>query len=150
MGPGTAGGRRLPVRVASATALLVALLGTAAAAWGVHAVASDQERRLLKERTSELNLVLTSAINAIPAGLSAQGGILKATHDSLPAWEQAAKEAAATNAGATPITFAWLRPANGGSGYEVVDSVGPGLARGDVIADARVASYDQAMHTPKL
>src|SRR4051812_46515902 len=71
--------RRLPLRTVSLVALLVTLVATAAAVWGARAVVDDQENRLLDERASEVSLVLTSAIDAIPASLSAQGGILKAT-----------------------------------------------------------------------
>src|SRR3954467_13433166 len=71
--------RRLPLRTVSLVALLITLAATAAAVWGARTVVDDQEDRLLDERANEVSLVLTSAIDAIPASLSAQGGILKAT-----------------------------------------------------------------------
>jgi serine phosphatase RsbU (regulator of sigma subunit) len=141
-------GRRL--RLASAVALLVALLGTALASWSIHTLVHDQKRRLLRERASELNLVLASSINAIPAALAAQGGILKATGGSGPAYAQAAREAAAADPGATPLTFAWLRPAPDGSEYVVSDAVGPNLRVGEVISDERVQSLNEALHSGQL
>src|SRR3954462_11202571 len=111
-------GRRTPLRTASGAALLVAVMVTVVGAWVIHVVVGDQERRLLKERTGELSLVFTSAISAIPATLSTQGGILQATDESLTAYERAAASAVAAGNGS--LTYAWLRPASSGDGYVVV------------------------------
>src|SRR3954469_24676481 len=141
-------GRRWPLRTASAVALLVALLATAALTWGAHSIVDDQEQRLLKERAAELNLLLTSSIDAIPMGLSAQGGILKATSGSRAAYEAAASEAVA--AGPGELTFAWLQPAKSGDGWVVRASSGDGLANGDVITDARSATFNRALDTSEM
>src|SRR3954469_7047684 len=141
-------GRRWPLRTASAVALLVALLATAALTWGAHSIVDDQEQRLLKERAAELNLLLTSSIDAIPMGLSAQGGILKATSGSRAAYEAAASEAVA--AGPGELTFAWLQPAKSGNGWVVRASSGDGLANGDVITDARSATFNRALDTSEM
>ena len=134
---------RLPIRRTSVLAAAVALALTGLATWGTHSVVTDQEHRLLKERASEVNLVLTSAIGAIPAAMQAQGGILKATNGSASAFEQAAKDA--STASPTPLTFAWLKPAT--DGYVVLAAEGGGLTTGQVVNDARVATFDQAMHS---
>ena len=141
-------GRRSPLRTASGVALLVALVATVAGAWIIHVVVRDQEHRLLKERTGELSLVFTSAISAIPATLSTQGGILQATNDSLAAYERAAVSAVA--AGNGNLTYAWLRPATSGPGYVVVAAAGNGLHKGDTITDSRTRTFDRAMHTEQM
>jgi hypothetical protein len=145
MAPVEVSRRAWPLRAASLVALLVALLATSAAAWAAHAVVHDQEQRLLKERASELNLVLTSAIAAIPAGLSAQGGILKATNGSRAAYEREAQNSVTTGPG--KLTFAWLRPAAGGSGFVVLAVAGDGMQRGELVTDARAQTFAQALHS---
>jgi hypothetical protein len=139
--------RRSPMRRTSILATLVALALTGVATWGTHSVVSDQENRLLKERAAEVNLVLTASINAIPASLQELGGILKATDNSVTAFEQAAKEAAGPSQ--APVTFAWLKPASGG-GYQVLAAEGGGLSSGDVVTDQRVATFDATMKTQQL
>src|SRR3954453_4928141 len=141
-------GRRWPLGTASAVAPLVALLATAALTWGAHSIVDDQEQRLLKERAAELNLLLTSSIDAIPMGLSAQGGILKATSGSTAAYEAAASEAVA--AGPGELTFAWLQPAKSGDGWVVRASSGDGLTNDDVITDARSAPFNRALDTSEM
>src|SRR3954471_24493417 len=97
------GGRRARrLRLGTVVALLLALLASAAASWGVHSVVRDQEHRLLKERGNELNLVLTSAISPITASLTAQGELLRASHGSAAAYEASAASAVAQNAKASP------------------------------------------------
>jgi serine phosphatase RsbU (regulator of sigma subunit) len=141
-------GRRAPLRTVSGVAMLVALVATVAAAWSILIVVHDQEARMLKERTGELSLVFTSQISAIPASLSAQGGILRATGESRSAYEGAAASAVA--AGPGQLTFAWLRPARSGSGYVVLAAAGDGLTVGDVITDSRARTFDRAMHTEQM
>ena len=140
--------RRWPLRTASIIAVLITLLATAAAVWAARTVVNDQEKRLLDERASEVSLVLTSAIDAIPAGLSSQGVVLTVTGGSRAAYHQAAQ--AAVDAGPGDLTFAWLRPARDGHGYEVLEAAGSGLHRGDVIDDARTSTFDAAMQQSKM
>src|SRR3954471_7716583 len=74
------GGSRWPLRPLSAVVLLLALIATLAAAWTTRAAVRGQEQRLLKERTSEVGLLLSNAIDATPRTLAADGAILKATN----------------------------------------------------------------------
>ncbi len=141
-------GRRAGLRTASVVALLVAVAATLASAWIIHMAVRDQEHRLLKERTDEVGLVLTSGLSAIPAALSAQGGILQATSESPAAYQRAAARAVA--AGPGQLTFAWLRPAASGDGYVVIAAAGDGLLAGDVITDSRTRTFDQAMHSAQV
>lgn len=142
-------GRRWPLRPASTFALLVAVIGALAAAWSASALVQDQESRLLNERASEVELVLRSSIDQIPLSLSAQGGILRATGESVTAYEQAAQEAV-TQGKPSDLTFAWLRPVPGHDAYRVLAAAGSGLHRDEVISDVRVATFDDAMHTDKM
>src|SRR3954451_8886943 len=58
-------GRRLPLRLATLLTLFASLGLTAGAVWATHAGVHDQSERLLKERTAEINIVLTQAIDVI-------------------------------------------------------------------------------------
>lgn len=140
--------RRMPLRPAALVALLISLLATTAATWGAYAVVSDQEHRLLNERTSEIKLVLDSAISAISNSLGGLGGILKATDGSQGAFTQAAGSAIADDPSAP--TIAWLRPAPNGSGFVVLAAVGAGLHTGDVVSDPRAQTMTEAMHEPLM
>src|SRR4051794_37413339 len=140
------GVRWWPLRATSSLVLLVALLATGAAGWGVRTVVHDQEERLLKERSNELNLLLTNSLQSIQSTLSAQGGILKATNGSASAFEQAA--APIVSADPAEPTLAWLRPTTGG--YVVVAAAGEGLRRGEVLTGERAQAFDAAMQSPNL
>ncbi len=147
--PGRPAARRRPqLRSVSVLALVVALLGTAVAVWFATLVVDDQQDRLLTERTDEVALVFTSAIAAIPAQLSAQGGILRATNGSRPAYERAATaDLAASPNPQTGQTFAWLRRSPDGT-YQVLAAAGPQLTVGDVVTDpATRRTLDRAMRT---
>lgn len=136
-------GRRLPLRLATLLTLVATLALTAGAVWATHLAVRDQSRRLLKERTSELNLVLTQAIDAIPTNLQLLGAVLDATGGDVQAFESAAQQEA--NASPTPITLAWLRPDSAGN-FRVVAEAGAGDLRiGDVISDERAQTLHAAM-----
>jgi len=139
-------GRRLPLRLATILTLLVALGLTTAAVWATFLGVRDQSRRLIKERTGEISLVLTQAIDAIPTGLQQLGAVLDATHGDVEAFQTAAKTQ--VDASPTPFDLAWLRPDSAG-GYRVVAAAaGEGKLRvGEVISDERVQTLDAAMHT---
>src|SRR3954469_13540904 len=140
--------RRLPLRTASLIALLITLAATAAAVWGAHAVVSNQEDRVLEERASEVALVLTSSIDAIPQSLKAQGSILNVTGGTRSGYVAAAQ--AAVKDGPGDLTFAWLRPSRHGSGYEVLAAAGSGLRQGDVVDDVRAETFDAAMEQAEM
>jgi len=142
-------GRRLPLRTASAVALLIALAVTALATWGVTRAVHDQERRLLKERTTEVGLLLTQAIDAIPTELAQQGAILQATGGSTTAYEQAVAKSVAAAPGPNKPTYAWLQQVRPGA-FTVKASAGTTLHPGELIIDARVTALAAALHSPKV
>jgi serine phosphatase RsbU (regulator of sigma subunit) len=129
-------------------ALLLMCLITGVATWLVNTAVSDQEHRLLKERASEINLVLDQAIAAIPAGLGEQGAALRYSSGSTAAYRQVAERAAKATPG--PVTFAWLRAAPGNRGYLVLAAVGDGLREGQLVTDSRVATFDRSMKTAEV
>jgi hypothetical protein len=136
---------RRSLRPASVFALLIMLLITGGAAWLVHAALRDQERRLLKERSSEIGLVLTQAINAIPAGLAEQGAALRYSSRPTEAYRQVADRA--VKAGPGKLTFAWLRRTPDGRGYVVLAAAGDGLQVGQIVSDSRTATFDRTRTT---
>src|SRR3954471_7169040 len=135
--------RRQPLRVATLIALVLALAVTGAVTWAVHLAVRDQEHRLLKERTAEVGLVFHSAVAAIGPTLNEQGTVLRVTHDSVAAYQEAADAAVKITPGQN--TFAWLRPQSSGAGFFVVAASGNGLHAGDVITDERVQTLHTAM-----
>jgi hypothetical protein len=143
------GMRRLPIRLATALTLLAALLLTAAAFWSTHVGVRNQSDRLLKERTGEINLLLTQAIDAIPTGLQQLGGALEATHGDVQAFDTAAQQQADA-ASPSLVTFAWLRPDSSG-GFQVLAEAGEtGLQVGQVVTDQRVQTFQTALTTKQV
>ena len=137
--------RWFPLRVMSILTMLVALGLTAVAVTATYAGVQDQSKRLLKERTSEVNLVLTEAIQAIPTSLQQLGAVLEATKGDTSAFATAAQQQA--NASPTPITLAWLRPMSSG-GFKVLAETGEGsLTVGEVVTGPRAQTLQAAMHT---
>jgi Stage II sporulation protein E (SpoIIE) len=137
------GERRLPFRMSSAVVLLLLVIVTLGGSWETRTIVHDQEHRLLRERTAEVGLLLSSALTAVPATLQTQGQILRDTHNSVPAYQRAA--AATVAAGPGHLTFAWLRAQPGGRSYVVVASAGAGLHTGEVVTDARVGAFATAV-----
>jgi hypothetical protein len=135
--------RRLPLRTSSAVVLILLVLVTLGGAWETRAIVHDQEHRLLRERTAEVGLLLSSAVGAIPATLNVQGQVLRDTHGSAAAYTRSA--AITVAAGPGHLTFAWLRAQPQGGSYVVLASAGAGLRTGEVVTDARVGAFRQAV-----
>jgi hypothetical protein len=139
---------RLPLRPASLIALLVALGITAAATWATLLAVNGQEKRLLKERTAEVGLVLNSAIATIPAAFNEQATVLRVSDGSRTAYEKTATTAITGQT--TSLTYAWLRPTSSGHGFVVLAAAGRALSVGQVIDDDRSQLIGQALRTDKL
>ena len=137
--------RRQPLRLVTLIALLISLAITGAVTWAIHLAVRDQEHRLLNERTAELGLVFNSAVAAIGPTLSEQGTVLRVTHNSVAAYQDAADTAVKITRGQN--TFAWLRPQRNGAGFVVVAASGQSLHPGEVITDQRVQSLQAALST---
>lgn len=130
---------------ATTVVLVLGLLLSALACWGARNLQRDQEKHLLRGRAGEVGLILTQAINAIPARLKAQGALLAATDMSTSAYERAA--AVDLTSGAGKVSYAWLRESTSGS-FVVLAAQGPDLRTGQVVTDHRAATMNQAMHDP--
>lgn len=137
---------RLRLRRSSLIALVITLGATAAAAWTIHSVVGEQEHRLLRGRAAEVNLVLASSVATLQTTLSAQGSILRATGNSVQAYESAAARDVAA-AGPNEVGFAWLRPE--GSGWTVLASAGGTFHDGQTLTDERVGVFAQASRSGK-
>jgi hypothetical protein len=122
--------------------VIITVVGAVAA----RAAVKDQESRLLKERTNEIGLVLTSSISSLPGPLDVLGGVLRATNQSASAFGQAS--AAAEVGTSANSTFALVRKAD--SGYVVVMAKGPGLRPGEMLSGVRAAAFQTALTNPQI
>jgi serine phosphatase RsbU (regulator of sigma subunit) len=141
------GGKRVTRRL-SPVALTVAIAMiaiTLAGAWGARTAVRDQESKLLRERTNEVGLVLTSAIGSLPQPLDVLGGVLRATHNSPSAFGESSR---AAEVGLTGVTFALIRKT--GAGYRVMMATGGGLHAGQIITDQRTLTFSRAIATSTL
>lgn len=140
--------RRLPLRLTSVLTVLIALGLTTAAVAATYAGVRGQSNRLLKERTSEVNLVLTQAVQAIPTALQQLGSVLQATNGDTAAFDAAAEQQNA--ASPTPTTLAWLRPDSSGS-FKVLAAAGGGtLTVGELVTGPRAETMQTAMQSPDV
>lgn len=139
--------RRFPLRLTSLLTALIALTLTVGAVLATYAGVQDQSRRLLKERTSEIDLVLSQAIVALPTALQQLGAVLDATHGDTAAFDTAAEQQVAANQGSG--AFAWLRPTSSGD-FRVLAEGGNDLSVGQIISDARVQAMHAAMRTSAM
>jgi serine phosphatase RsbU (regulator of sigma subunit) len=129
----------------SIAVLVVLVAMTAVTTWIVHNTVSDQESRLLRERTNEVGLVLSTALSSLSDQLTAFGSLLRSTDNSVVAFDRATDS---TVSGDSRTAIALLRKTP--SGYRVVIANGAGLTAGSVIDDQRVAALDRAMTATKM
>jgi hypothetical protein len=134
--------------VATIVALIITLGVGAFGAWGTHSVVRDQQRRLLKERASEVGLLFTSATSGITSSLTATRGVLRATDGSTSAFKRAVAQQVAAGSKMNRTTLALLAPADGG--YKVITEVGPLLQTGQLLTGDRAATFDKTRKTPQL
>lgn len=124
-------------------AVLLSLIAvTAVATSFTHDAVKDQESRLLRERTNEVGLVLSTAVSSISDQLTTVASLMRSTNDSADAFYRAT---ASTVSGDSRAAVALLRKER--TGYRVVVANGEGLPAGTVITDQRVAAFDHAMTT---
>ncbi|HTW20258.1 MAG TPA: PP2C family protein-serine/threonine phosphatase [Mycobacteriales bacterium] len=134
------------LRPLSIAVIVVMLVITGVGAWVTRVAVRDQERRLLKERTNEVGLVLDSSISALPVPLQVLGGVLRATHESPIAFERAS--AAAETGSTQQVTFALIRKTP--TGFVVAMAEGAGLHKGEVVTGPRARAFEQALTTTQL
>ena len=139
--------RRGALRGLSLVVLVVLLLAAGGAAWGTRRVVHDQEHRLLSERTSEVGLILQTAISAVQAQLANAGTASRLANGSQQAFIDATKVDVAT----TPnlLTEALLAPApDNRDGFVILAAVGPSNKVGDVFTGERADAIRKAISSP--
>jgi serine phosphatase RsbU (regulator of sigma subunit) len=127
-----------------AGALAVLLLLSVGVALVTRAVVSDQDSRLLKERATEVSLVLGTAISADEATMAGLGRVARDGGTALFA-KEAADDAAA---GPGDLTFALLRPEGGA--FIVVATGGHALSPGQRVAGAAASAMRAALRAPAM
>src|SRR5581483_8195951 len=128
---GAAETRRGAVRGLSVVVLVVLLIAAAGAAWATRAVVHGHEHRLLRERASELNLILSTATSNVQAQLANAGTAARLTNGSQDAFAEATKADVATTPGL--LSEALLGPSlDNPAGFVVEAAVGPAYKVGDV------------------
>ena len=136
--------RRGALRAVSAVTLVVMLVATAGAAWATRQVVRDQEHRLLKERTSEIGLLLNVATATVVSNLTSAGTAAKFTNGSQEQWVEATKLDVAATRGLQ--AEALLAPAPDAPGTFVVQAVaGPEFKVGYTVNGVRAAALTQAL-----
>lgn len=133
-----------PFHLVPLVALVAFLAVTAGLAVFAGAVVSDQEHRLLVERTNEVDLVLSTSITSVSTELSVLAHLPPSAGTS--GFEQAARaELPAKSAGQGVIL---ARPQ--GTGYVVVAAVGQGFSVGQVLTGEAASTMRAATTTPEL
>ncbi len=118
------------------------LLATAAAALFSERVVRTDRQRLLKERTGEVAVVLSTAISQLSVGLQSLGQVASVTNEAPGPFETTAR---AVSASTTADSYALLRPAGGG--FEVVVASGPAFRTGQLLTGAQVPAIELALHS---
>ena len=144
---GPPSGPGVGLSLATIVALIITLGVGAFGAWGTHSVVADQQRRLLKERGSEVGLLFTSAVSGITSSLTATRGVLRVTNGSSSAFERAvAQQVLAGKENKTTLSV--LAPAAGG--FTVVSAAGPLLKAGQRVSGIRAATFPKTRNTPQV
>ncbi|HVA44441.1 MAG TPA: ATP-binding protein [Acidimicrobiales bacterium] len=127
-----------PVTWAVLAVLFVAVLG---AAWGTRKLASDQEQKLLRQRTEELGLYVGGLSQTVGAELAPLATAASAGPDPAKSFALAAKLTPAVQGVA-------LIHSNGAGGFTVAASVGPDLTSGKRIGPDLATAAGQAQRAP--
>jgi signal transduction histidine kinase len=135
-------GRLLPLAV-PVVLVIAALAGFFVAERSV----DDQEERILRERTSEVELILSNAIANVPASLRSLG-VAARLGDSPESSFLAEARATPTAPGAPPPSLALVRMEGGDP--VVIASVGDAPADGTRLAGVRADAVRKALTTPEL
>jgi signal transduction histidine kinase/CheY-like chemotaxis protein len=133
------GGRGL--RTVSVGALIVLLATTVGSTWALRGFVSTQERRLLRERTSEISLLLTSSIASSQATLGSLGTAARLSEGTAGSFLAAGRGQVAADP--TILSLAVLHPHL--NGFLVNEAVGTGLVTGQFVSGLRAEAMRQAL-----
>lgn len=123
--------------------MLVVVLLLVATAGGVvltRGVVRGGTRRVLRERTGEVAVVLNTSIGQLSVGLETLGQVARVTDAAAGPFTTTAR---AVSSGPAGVSYALLRPAGGG--FRVVLAYGGRFRPGEVVTGARVPSLDAAL-----
>jgi signal transduction histidine kinase/DNA-binding response OmpR family regulator len=134
---------RRRLRSLSWAVLVVLTAVSVGSAWLVRGLVHRQERGLLRERTAEVNLVLTTAIATVQARLNLVGTVARVSNGSAGSFT-----AAASPGDRNLVGVALLRPAPGG--FVAVLAAGPEMAVGQTFTGPRAAAMGRALQVPSL
>ena len=120
--------RVAPFHWLPASVLVALALATVGATLTTHVVVSDQDSRLLKERATEVSLVLNASLSSVSTTMAELGHVARDGGTAM-----FTKEAAQDVAGSPgQETFALLRPRSGA--YVVIAEAGHGLSVGERVS----------------
>jgi signal transduction histidine kinase len=136
--------RRPPLRFISAVMLLVLIVVVAASSLITAHVIRDQERLILRERTSEVAAVLGSAFTGIQSSLELLGAIARSDQGRSQQFADAA-HSVTTGSGQ-----AWLVTTQTGTGVKVTAAAGNGPAVGQAIFGEQALLARRALATKGL
>lgn len=137
---------RRGLRLLSLVVLALLVAGSIGAAAVTRRLVHDQEHRLLKERTGEVALVLSSATSSLQASLAAMGTAIDLTNASPAAFDRVA--APQLQAQSTVRAVALVRAGPGGD--VVALSAGKALPAGQVVVGPRAQAVNRALTAPGL
>lgn len=137
--------RRSISRTVTAGVLTVLLVVVVAAAYGTRQLVSSQEHRLLKQRTDELSLYLTSDTASIGSSLSELGTVARLSPAPLVAFTAAAKLAAKQKG--EELALFHENGDNGNASFTMVAGSGPYLSDGESLPAGMVSTAEAATHS---
>jgi len=127
-----------PVTTAVLAVLFVPVLG---AAWGTHKLVSDQEQKLLRQRTEELGLYVAGLSHTVTAGLDQLAEAASAGPDPAKSFAGAAKLSPSVREVA-------LIHSDGAGAFTVAAAVGPDLTAGEQVGPDLATAAAQAQKAP--
>lgn len=131
----------------SVLVLILLVLVTISAFIVVRITTSGEQTSLLKERTSEVVLVLNASITTLASSLTSLGEAVRLAGNSPTAFRDAAGPVLASNPGSR-LGLAVVRP--GPFGYVVETAAGKGLSPGQVLDPEETQSAERAVVTRQL
>ncbi|HVS69324.1 MAG TPA: PP2C family protein-serine/threonine phosphatase [Mycobacteriales bacterium] len=130
----------------SAATLSVLLIVTGVVTLTVRNTVHNQENRLLKERSNEVGLVFTQAIESLSHQLDTVAGVLRATHDDPAAFNRASAALVAGSKGRDSIAL--LR--RSATGYQVELAKGHGFRIGQTISGSLAGTLSRSARAGQL
>ncbi|MHB1444956.1 MAG: sensor histidine kinase [Acidimicrobiales bacterium] len=133
--------RRLITTAVTSAVLAVSFGAVLGAAWGTHKLVSDQEQKLLRQRTDELGLYVKGLTQTVAAGLAKLAAAADTGPDPARSFARAAKLSRAVRGVA-------LIHSGGAGAFTVVATLGPDLTTGEQVGPELASAAEQAQRVP--